>query len=207
MTFGEKIKLLRLTRGLTLEQVGDIVGVGKSTVSKWETGDIANMRRDKIAALADALGVSPGYLMGWEQDTILLEGQDASALAAKRIPIIGDTAAGQPIIANREYDEYIDVPIDGRRFDAAVRVTGDSMMPNYRIGDLALIRYQDDVLDGQIAVVCLDDEVTLKRVYHMQNGVVLHSDNPKYKPMMILQDDIPNIHLTGRAVGVIRWED
>ena len=81
------------------------------------------------------------------------------------------------------------------------------MMPNYRIGDLALVRYQDDVLDGQIAVVCLDDEVTLKRIYHMPNGIVLHSDNPKYKPVMISEDDVPNIHLTGRAIGCIRWEE
>lgn len=66
MTFGEKIKALRLERGMTLEQVGDIVGVGKSTVRKWESGQIANMRRDKIALLAKALGVTPGYLMGWD---------------------------------------------------------------------------------------------------------------------------------------------
>ena len=56
---GEKIKQLRLDRGLTLEEVGKLVGVGKSTVRKWETGAIANMRRDKIAKLADALGVNP----------------------------------------------------------------------------------------------------------------------------------------------------
>lgn len=63
-----KIKDLRLKRGMTLEQVGDIVGVGKSTVRKWETGMIANMKRDKIALLAQALGTTPAYLMGWEDD-------------------------------------------------------------------------------------------------------------------------------------------
>ena len=63
-----KIKDLRLKRGMTLEQVGDIVGVGKSTVRKWETGMIANMKRDKIALLAQALGTTPAYLMGWEED-------------------------------------------------------------------------------------------------------------------------------------------
>lgn len=68
MTFGEKIKALREQRKMTLEQVGDLVGVGKSTVRKWESGQIANMRRDKIALLAKALGVTPGYLMGWEKD-------------------------------------------------------------------------------------------------------------------------------------------
>lgn len=65
-SMAKKIKELRLARGLTLEQVATIVGVGKSTVRKWETGMIANMRRDKIADLAKALGVTPEYLMGWE---------------------------------------------------------------------------------------------------------------------------------------------
>jgi transcriptional regulator with XRE-family HTH domain len=62
----KKIKNLRHEKGLTLEQVADVVGVGKSTVRKWETGMIANMRRDKIADLAKALGTTPAYLMGWE---------------------------------------------------------------------------------------------------------------------------------------------
>lgn len=63
----DRIKGLRKERGLTLEQVADVVGVGKSTVRKWETGMIANMKRDKIASLAKALGTTPAYLMGWTE--------------------------------------------------------------------------------------------------------------------------------------------
>ena len=63
----QRIKMLRNEKGLTLEQVANIVGVGKSTVRKWETGMIANMKRDKIAALAKALGTTPAFLMGWEE--------------------------------------------------------------------------------------------------------------------------------------------
>lgn len=63
-----KIKELRLEKNMTLEEVGKIVGVGKSTVRKWETGMIANMGRDKIALLAHALGVTPAYLMGWNEE-------------------------------------------------------------------------------------------------------------------------------------------
>ena len=68
MEMHEKIKYLRAKRGMTLEEVGNIVGVGKSTVRKWESGDIANMRRDKIAKLSEALGCTPAYLMGWEEN-------------------------------------------------------------------------------------------------------------------------------------------
>lgn len=67
LTMGQKIKYLREKHNLTLEQVGDAVGVGKSTVRKWENGIIANMRRDKIAGLAKALHTTPAYLMGWEE--------------------------------------------------------------------------------------------------------------------------------------------
>ena len=63
-----KIKRLRLAKKMTLEQVADIVGVGKSTVRKWETGMIANMKRDKIALLAKALSTTPAYLMGWNEE-------------------------------------------------------------------------------------------------------------------------------------------
>lgn len=64
----KKIRELRKEKGLTLEQVGNMVGVGKSTVRKWETGMIANMKRDKISALAKALGTTPAYLMNWEEE-------------------------------------------------------------------------------------------------------------------------------------------
>ena len=66
----QRIKALRQEKGLTLEQVAEVVGVGKSTVRKWETGMIANMRRDKIADLAKALGTTPAYLMGWKEENV-----------------------------------------------------------------------------------------------------------------------------------------
>lgn len=68
MELSEKIKMLRQQNGYTLEYIGSIVGVGKSTVRKWENGDIANMRRDKIALLAQALHTTPSYLMGWDDE-------------------------------------------------------------------------------------------------------------------------------------------
>ena len=63
----QKIYQLRKQHNLTLKQVADVVGVGKSTVRKWETGMIANMRRDKIILIAEALHTTPAYLMGWEE--------------------------------------------------------------------------------------------------------------------------------------------
>lgn len=59
MTVGEKIKMYREKKGYTLEELGNRVGVGKSTIRKWENGIIKNMRRDKIQILAEVLGCSP----------------------------------------------------------------------------------------------------------------------------------------------------
>ena len=88
----KRIRELRKEKGLTLEQVADIVGVGKSTVRKWETGMIANMKRDKIALLAKALGTTPAYLMGWDEkenssdERQLTEGEKMLLELFNRIP-------------------------------------------------------------------------------------------------------------------------
>lgn len=67
MEMGQKIYNLRVQKGLTLEELGNMVGVGKSTVRKWENGMIANMKRDKIIKVSEALGTTPAYLMGWQE--------------------------------------------------------------------------------------------------------------------------------------------
>ena len=77
----KKIRELRQEQGLTLEQVAKVVGVGKSTVRKWETGMIANMKRDKISSLAQALGTTPAYLMGWKDDSEKNPPQDKQELS------------------------------------------------------------------------------------------------------------------------------
>lgn len=67
---GKRIYDARISHGLSLEAVGQYVGVGKSTVRKWENGMIKNMRRDKIKKLSEVLHVSPGYLMGWTDNPL-----------------------------------------------------------------------------------------------------------------------------------------
>lgn len=204
MDFGDKIKALRLERGMTLEQVGERVGVGKSTVRKWENGQIANMRRDKIALLASALGVAPGYLMGWEEKEAKPEAHNLHAISdlhRQRVPLIGKVAAGQPILAEEEYETYVSAPVD---CDVALEVQGDSMEPTYLSGDIVYIRRQDQVDDGQVAVVILDDSATLKHVYHDKDGVTLISDNPKYAPMHFTGDDCSYMAVYGIPVGYTR---
>lgn len=69
MDFKDIIKTNRSKLGLTLDDIARFVGVSGATVSRWESGDIENIRRDKIAKLAEILRVTPSYLMGWENDS------------------------------------------------------------------------------------------------------------------------------------------
>lgn len=68
MDFKDKIKSRRLELGLTLEDVAHKMGVSAPTIQRYESGEIQNMRRDKIQSLANALNLSPAYLMGWQKE-------------------------------------------------------------------------------------------------------------------------------------------
>ncbi|MGI6558594.1 MAG: transcriptional repressor LexA [Limnochordia bacterium] len=192
MDLGDKIKARRLELGLTLEDVGDLVGVSKSTVAKWETGYIENMRRDKIALLAQALRVSPLWILGME-DT-------KSSFRVKKVPLLGEIAAGEPVLAHDDCKTYVEV--NGTlQVDFCLRVTGDSMV-DARIhdGDLVFVRQQPIVENGEIAVVLIDNEATLKRFYKNDGGVILKPENSNYQPRFYTEKDFRDIRVLGKAV-------
>ena len=221
---GSLISKLRKEKRISQEELASLLGCTKQTISNYER----NARRpdyETLEAIADVLNVPIGFFLSDSErkaklDQIyktynILEMRHpqlpaglvrASDLPMRRVPILGPVAAGQPIPAMREYDDYVDIPDTGGRYDAALRVQGDSMTPHYLPNDLVFIRYCDDVIDGQIAAVALDDDVVLKKVYHVSGGVTLISVNPAYAPMIFTSDDVSNIHIVGLAVGYLRWE-
>lgn len=205
----KRIKDLRTSQGMTLEQIAEKVGVGKSTVRKWETGLIANMRRDKIAALADALNTSPMYLMGWSDEINPAPALDLSKfdniypVKLKKFPLLGEIACGKPIFANEDRESYILAGSDIHA-DFCLRAKGDSMI-NARIldGDIVFIRKQDMVDNGEIAAVAIGDDVTLKRVvyYPEQNLLILKAENSKYQDMIYAQDQLDQVYILGKAIA------
>lgn len=201
-----KIRDLRALHGLTLEQVAQQVGVGRSTVRKWETGLIANMRRDKIEKLARALHTTPGYLMGWETD---IEPASQSFPVniipmpeMRKVPLLGAIACGAPIMADEHIEEYVDIP-KNIHADFALTCKGDSMI-NARIfdGDIVYIRQQDMVEDGEIAAVLNGDgEATLKRVRLFEDHISLEPENPMYKPLVFWNEEMNSVRIIGKAVA------
>lgn len=205
----KRIKDLRTSQGMTLEQVAEKVGVGKSTVRKWETGLISNMRRDKIAALADALNTSPMYLMGWSDEINPAPALDLSKfdniypVKLKKFPLLGEIACGKPIFANEDRESYILAGSDIHA-DFCLRAKGDSMV-NARIldGDIVFIRKQDMVDNGEIAAVAIGDDVTLKRVFYHpeQDLLILKAENSKYQDMIYAQDQLDQVYILGKAIA------
>ena len=124
----QKIKDLRISQNLTLEQVANEVGVGKSTVRKWETGMIANMRRDKIASLAKALHTTPAYLMGWiDEPHREITVDNLFRIETKQFPLLGNIACGEPIFAEQNFEAYVEAGANVHA-DFCLRAKGDSMI-------------------------------------------------------------------------------
>ncbi|MBR3953669.1 MAG: helix-turn-helix domain-containing protein [Oscillospiraceae bacterium] len=201
---GSKIYDLRKKNNMTLEDVGDIVGVGKSTVRKWETGEIANMRRDKIAKLAEALHTTPAYLMGWEEEAETPSAENIIPIPnMAKIPLIGKIACGEPITATENLEGFVSAP-ENIPADFALTCKGDSMI-GARIldGDIVLIRQQPDVDDGEIAAVLIDSEATLKRVHKKAGCLILNPANPSYEPIVITGEELADVRIIGKAVYFI----
>lgn len=197
-----KIKQLRKDKGLSLEQVGQAVGVGKSTVRKWETGDIANMRRDKIIKLAKFFDVTPGYLLGWEQNP----SNSVPILnhVKNTIPLIGEIACGSPILAEDNIVEMLP-PLPGVTADMALTCEGDSMQDaGIFNGDIAYIKLQPVVSNGDICAVRIGDEATLKRYSFDGTRMILHPENKKYPDMIYQGTALADVKILGKLVGVVR---
>ena len=188
---------------MTLEDVAIKVGVGKSTVRKWETGMIENMRRDKIAKLAYALNTTPAYLMGWEEEDELSGIDGINPIYKKRLPLLGNIACGEPIYASEDRESYVEVGANIEA-DFCLRAKGDSMI-GARImdGDIVFIRKQDMVYNGEIAAVLIEDEATLKRVQYNReaNELLLFAENPKYKTLRYFGEELDQIRILGKAIA------
>lgn len=187
------LKRRRKELGLTLAQVADMMGVSEATVQRWESGNIKSVRYDKINKLAQVLKVEPSEIMGWntsrqEDDKLNKFGADIIDLSnMKRIPILGRIRAGMPIYAAENIEGYTLTDLNGGAEYFGLRVTGDSMnAARIHEGDIVIVRRQDIVENGQIAVVLIDgQDATLKRFNRDGNIVTLmpQSTNPKNKAL------------------------
>ena len=198
-----RIVALCNTRGINLDELAARTGVDRRIIDTI-TKPGALPSTSLLARISEVLGVSVDYLLGREDvDGPRLPSNVRSIQSLHRqvIPVIGEVAAGEPIYAPEELGVYVDSPVDA---DAAMTVKGDSMSPGYQDGDIVYIKCRPDVQEGMIAVVFLDDEAVIKRVYKRQTGLTLASDNPAYPPIMAEFEDYTNMRIFGMPVGYTR---
>lgn len=198
MSFGEKLREARELRGYTQQQIADRMGIDKSTYCGYETGK-RQPDVQKIKIISKILGVSGDALL--ETDFVQVNIPIAPNISAvpglKEWNVLGGTACGDPLYM--ELDGETILAPDNIDADFVFRCIGDSMI-GARIldGDIVFVK-AGNVEDGQIAVVRIGEEYTLKRIYRGENYLELRAENPAYPPK-IIRGDQENAEIVGRAV-------
>lgn len=186
-----RIKELRKKNNISQLDLAKELNVSQTAVSHWEIGR-SDPDHTTSKQLADMFGVSLEYLLGFSD----------SPAPGNSIPVYARVTAGIPLSAITEIVDYEEIPEalarSGKFF--GVRVSGHSMEPNMRDGDVLIVRIQPDVDDGEIAVVFVNgDDAVVKKIKKTPTGVTLVSLNPAYEPMYFTNEEIRSLPL--RVVG------
>lgn len=194
------LKSRRKQLNLTQKDIAAFVGVSEATVSRWESGDIENMGRDKIAKLSEILKISPGQIAGYKEDVYTSEKSKGI-----KIPVLGRVVAGIPIDAVEEILDYEEIsPEMASQGDFfALKIKGDSMEPKFSDGDVVIVRKQSDVDSGEIAIVLVNgDDATIKKVQKFNGGINLIPTNSAYPVLTYTNQDIEQlpVNVIGKVV-------
>lgn len=195
MNMGERIKQLRLQKGLTQEELGKYIGVQKSAIRKYEKGAVTNLKRSSIETLAKLFNVTPSYLMCIDDD------YKNNIINDKRaFPLLGTVKAGYDYLASENVISYIS--IDKKVSDPenyfALKVVGDSMQPILYEDDIIIVHRQSDVENGQIAIILVDnEEATVKKVMKYDDHIELIAFNSYYPPKKL--DKKSNFQIIGKV--------
>lgn len=192
---------LKEEKQLSISEIARRVGMAKSGVSRYFNRS-REFPLNKVDDFAKAFNVPPEYILGIDftkPDNMLFMEEIVE------VPVLGQIAAGAPILAEQNIEEYIPMvksclPSGN---NIALNIKGNSMAPGIPNGSQVVIRLQPDVEDGEIAAVLVngDTEATLKRIKRQNGLLILKPDNPEYEPIVVT-NDMP-ARIIGKAVKVI----
>lgn len=195
MDFGSFIKARKEELGLTDTDIAVAIGVSRSNVSRWQSGGITKITHKHIKPLSEILQCDPMVFVLDEHEI------SNRVLATQKVPMLGVIAAGAPIFASENFDSYINVGAN-IKCDFCLRVRGDSMiLARIHDGDIVFVRKQPDVENGEIAVVLIDNEATLKRVYKYTNRLELRPENPAFPVLNYENAELDQVRILGKAVA------
>ncbi len=226
MKLGEKIKDYRKKNGLTLRDFAQRCGTSHSYISMLEdgknskTGEPITPSISNLKKIAIALGMSLYELVSACEDlpadifagTVMMLSEGTTVKfpvkpgdKAVRIPVYGSVAAGIPLEAIQDIDDYEEISLEMAcsASYAALRIKGDSMLPRFTPGDVVIVKLQKYVENGDIAIVFVNgDEATCKKIKKTPEGVMLISTNPDYEPMFYTNQEIEEkpVRIWGKVV-------
>lgn len=201
----DQLKELRKAAKLTQADLARALGVTQQAVGKWEKGT-SSPDPDTLARIAALLEVSADALLGREGPRI---GQVMPYMATMEtmVPVLGTVRAGYGALAFEEERGREPANVRDPENYFYLVVKGDSMEPRIRDGDLALVRRQPVLEDGDLGVVVIrDGEGTLKRFQRKGNAVALQPFNPSYETVILSGDELDNLYIAGKVVETkARW--
>ena len=209
-TFSKRLREGLDAMGMKPSELSALTGISKSSISHYLKGDWEG-KQDAVLFISKVLNVSEAWLMGYDvskERTIghVETGEFSNLIKLpemSKVPLLGAIACGEPILANENIEDYINMPNDIKG-DFALKCKGDSMI-NARItdGDIVYIRQQERVEHGEIGAVLIDNEATLKRVYYYpeKNTMILKAENTAYEDLIFTNEELNNIKIIGKAVG------
>lgn len=199
----------RKALGLTLKEVAELCNVSEGTVSRWEKGEIQNMRRDKIEKLAYALKVNPSQILEIDNETSPSEVPPVE-MQLFNIPVFESVAAGFGANADSQIVDYMPLPfrtVAESKECLVIKVQGDSMEPQILDGDYVMVRKQSSVDSGDLAVLYVDEDGVVKKVYYGNDWIELVSFNQNYPPRRFEGAEVLRIRIEGKVRQVIRNMD
>lgn len=211
MNVSHKIFKLRMQKGMTQAEIAKIAGVSDKAVSAWESGT----RDPKLKAIQNICSYFNLDMNSFVDET--LDDFAPSNSARPKIipsgfspmpetelrPRVGRIACGDPITAEENIETYDEV-LSSWHADFTLMCCGDSMSPKIEDGDVVAIRAQPTVENGEIAAVRIGDEATLKRVFLHPDYIELRPINPNYESIIRRKDEMEEIRIEGKAVGLCR---
>ena len=207
-TFAQRLNKALIIRGLTAADLSRKLGINEGTISQYKSGSYEPKQR-RLQAIAEALNVSIPWLMG--ADVPMEDNTETIPLPSDNIfmcPVFETVAAGFNKIAQAPpieyFPTYISAPSEKDKY-MWVLVRGDSMSPLIDDGSRVLVKMQESVDSGQIAVVLIDgDEGSVKRVNYGKGWIELLSVNPYYPPRRFEGADVERVRVVGLVKDVLK---
>ena len=199
------IKREREKAGISQTDFAKMIKVTKQTLYKYEQGIITNIPSNKIEEIANALGLSPSYIMGWEDTTE----EPAPKRKGVAIPVLGHVAAGIPIEMIEDIIDTEEIPEDMAKHGEffALKIKGDSMTPSINNSDVVIVRQQEDAENGDIVIATVNgNDAVCKRLKKYSDGLSLISLNPAYEPLYFNTSEIQGtpVKIIGKVVELRR---